>query len=186
MKALDSTVQAALVAVEGASGKFYYSGFVPNTIVQTSTAALSPLLSVSGRYAYGRRDSAKAVPDFGLGINPLQIAGIMGAPPPWTGIDVATIDFDTQTGELWIPVGIFGYQYQEVIVKYNSGFDPTNMPRSIKLACAMAVKNFIAQAGGITNLKSLNASRVHATFGDYIIDQTIARMLQNYVAVVAF
>lgn len=186
LKALDVATQQALVTVEGVSGQFYYTGFQPNTIFRTGTTTLSPLLSVSGRYAYGRRDSVKVYPDFNLGVNPMQIAGIFGGPPQWVAVDVASIDFDTQTGELWIPVGIYGYQYQEVQAQYNSGFDPTNMPRSIKFACQLLVKNFIAQGGGITNLKSLNASKVMATFGDYLIDKTVERYLLNYVAAVAF
>jgi hypothetical protein len=186
LKALDQAVQASLLAIEAVSGAYYYSGFVPNTIFRTGTTTLSPLLSVSGRYAFARRDSAKVFPDFGLGANPLQIAGIMGSPPPWNNIDVSAIDFDTQTGELWVPVGIYGYQYQEVIATYNAGFDPTNLPRSIKHACSAVVKNYISRGGGVTGLKSLVASKVHATFGDSLIDSTVERWLQNYVTVMAY
>lgn len=193
LRALSATDLANVQAIESASGfgtgtgyNSYYTGFAPNTQIQANTGLLSPLLSASGRYAYARRDSTKIYPDFNLGVNPLQVAGIFGGPPTWNNIDITQVDFDTQTGELWIPVGIYGYQYQEVQLQYNSGFDPTALPRSIKHACAAVIKNFLARGGGTTGVKALNASRINTSFDDTLIDSTVDMWLRNYIATVAF
>lgn len=193
LRALSATDLANMTAVEAASGagtgtgyNSYYTGFQINTQIQANTGLLSPLLSASGRYAYARRDSTKSYPDFNLGVNPLQVAGIFGGPPTWNNIDITQVDFDPKTGELWIPVGIYGYQYQEVVISYNSGFDPTNIPRSLKHATAAVVKNFLARGGGTTGLKNLAASRINTMFTDTLIDDTVDTWLRNYVATVAF
>jgi len=164
----------------------FYTGFVPNTTVSANVGTLSPIISASGRYGYGRRGAQNVYPDMNYGANIMQIAAFFGGPPTWTGIDVSMIDFDPRTGEIWLPAGLYLSQYSEVVITYNSGFDPRAIPRAIKNATAMAVRNILAMGGGTTNLKSLTSGRVGAAFGDSIIDKTIESMLRSFYTVIGY
>lgn len=181
--AVDTTVQASLTGIQGVSGNHFYTGFTPNSIVRGST--LSPLIGASGRYGYGRRNSQFSYPDYNYGANILQIASYFGGPPQFTPIDISMVDFDPSTGELWVPAGLYLTQYSELLLTYNTGFDPTNMPKGIKHACAALVKNFLSRSG-ITGLTSMNAGQAHAQFNLDLIDPTVARLLQPFCTVVGY
>lgn len=163
----------------------YYTGFQPNTIHRSCSTTLSPLLSASGRYGYGRRSAQQVYPDLGYGANILQIAAFFGGPPQFTPIDIAMTDYDVKNGELWVPAGLYLSQYTEVVVTYNSGFNPKRMPQAIKDACQAAVRNLLSRGGGATGVTSLTVSRggVGAVFSPMIIDSNIQMMLENYVTV---
>lgn len=169
-----------------ASGGQFFTGFTPNTIFKADGVTLSPILSASGRYGYARRGQSQVYPDLNYGANILQIAAFFGGPPSWTAIDVGFIDFDAQTGECWVPAGLYMSQYSEIVITYNSGFDPRVVPRGLKHATAALVKNMMAMGGGATNLKSLTAGRVGGAFGDDLIDKTVERWLRPYRTVIAY
>lgn len=183
--AVSATYQATLVAADAASGHIY-NGFQPNTVLLGDNVTLSPVISASGRYGYSRRASQQVYPDLNYGANLLQIASFFGGPPQFTPIDVTKIDFDTKTGEIWVPAGLYLSQYTEVVVTYNSGFDPLNIPKPIKHACAAVVKNSLSRAGGTTGLTGLSAGRVSGQFTESLIDTTIDRMLTPYKVVIAY
>jgi len=180
-----ATVDTNLVAMMSASGQNYYTGCQATTIV-TAANGLSPIISCSGRYGYSRRASQQVYPDLNYGANILQIASFFGGPPAWTPIDVTMIDFDSETAELWVPAGLYLSQYTEIVVTYNSGFNPFCLPRSLKNVCAMVVRNFLARGGGTTGLKSLSTGRVRAEFTDDMIDPTVERMLRPFFTVVGY
>lgn len=167
---------------------YFWTGVQANTIV-TPTTAVSPILGASGRYGYGRRLDQAVYPDLNYGINPLMIASFFGGPPTWTPINVASIDWDseTQSGEVWVPAGLYMSQYTEMIIIYNSGYDPLNMPVAVKQSCAALVRNFLARAGGTTGVKSLQAAgTVNVMFSDELIDPTIERWLSPYKNIIAY
>lgn len=168
-----------------ASGANYFTGFTPNDVVQRN-GTLSSFISASGRYGYARRGQQQVYPDLNYGANILQIASFFGGPPQFTNIDVSDIDFDPRTAEIWIPAGLYLSAYTEILISYNSGFDPRNMPKAIKHSCAALVKNFITRAGGTTGLRSLSAGRVSSSFTDELIDPTVQRWLSAYVTVLAY
>lgn len=165
---------------------WWYTGVQANTIT-TSVNTTSPILSASGRYGYPRRGESAIYPDLNYGMNLLQVAAYFGGPPNFTFIDPTAIDFDTATGELWVPAGLYMSQYTEVVITYNSGYDPRNMPRAIKQACIGLIKNFLARGGGTFALKSISAAgSVNYTFTDDDVDKTIERYLMNYRTIVAY
>jgi hypothetical protein len=137
------------------------------------------MLGASGRYGYGRRSEFAVYPDLNYGMNLLQVASFFGGPPNWTPIDVSSIDWDaeSQSGEVWIPAGLYMSQYTEMIAIYNSGYDPLNMPPAIKNATAALVRNFLARGGGTTGIKSLQ---------DELLDSTIQRWLDAFKTVLAY
>lgn len=187
MVTVDVTTVANLQA-SGALGTVnnYFTGVTANTIARPD-ATVSPLLGCSGRYGYPRRGEAAIYPDLNYGMNMLMVAAYFGGPPNFTAIDVTSIDFETQTGELWLPAGLYLSQYTEIIAVYNSGYDPTDMPGAIKDSCAALVRNLLARGGGTTGVKSMSGQgTVNVTFTDDLIDPTIQRWLSKFVNVVAY
>lgn len=168
---------------------YFWTGCSPNTVQVSNVPGytLSPFLGASGRYGYSRRSESMIYPDLNYGINPLQIASFFGGPPTWTNIDVTMIDFDVQTGEVWVPAGLYLSQYTELVVVYNSGFDPLHMPPGIKQACAMLIRNFLSRGGGTTGLRSITAAgTANVSFTPDLIDTTIDRMLDPFKTVIAY
>jgi hypothetical protein len=178
-------VPAQTVADLSASGQNFYTGCQPN-VVKMNTGVLTPLIGASGRYGYSRRGSQQVYPDLNYGANILQIASFFGGPPQFTPIDISMADFDNKTGEIWVPAGLYLSQYTEVFITYNAGYDPRDMPKSIKHACAALIRNLLSKGGGTTGMKSFSVWRVSGQFTEDLIDATVARWLQNYVTVLAY
>lgn len=170
------------------STNWMFTGVQANTVV-TPTTALSPILGASGRYGYGRRSEFAIYPDLNYGMNLLQVASFFGGPPTWTTIDVSQIDWDaqSQSGEVWVPAGLYLSQYTEMMIIYNSGYDPFNMPAAIKQSCAALVKNFLSRGGGTTGLKTLSAAgTVNVTFWEELMDLTVQRWLEPFKNIIAY
>lgn len=175
-----------MVGISEATYNQYAASATNLTGYNTETAAdgvtLSPLLTCEGRYGYGRRGQQNVYPDLNYGANILQIASYFGGPPQFTPIDITKVDFDPRTGELWVPAGLYLSAYTEVVVSYNSGFAPDQLPAPIKQACAMLVTNFLSRPA--TGLSSFGVGRLHNQFIPDLVDPTIDRMLFPYKSVV--
>lgn len=184
-------IPASTVNLLAASGSIkgvnnYFTGVLANTVTKPDTS-LSPLIGCSGRYGYPRRGEANFMGS-SYGADPLMmVAAFFGGPPNFTVIDTGSIDFDAQTGELWIPAGLYLSQYTEIIVVYNSGFNPTDMPENIKEACAIIVRNMLARGGGTLGAKSITGQgMVNVSFSDDVIDSSTQRLLDNHKTVIAY
>jgi len=166
------------------SGAQYYTGVQANTSMRNGS--LTPIISCSGRYGYGRRDNQMKYPDSGYMMNLLQVASYFGGPPQFTVIDETAIDFDPRTGQIWVPAGLYISNYTELDVTYNSGFDPRNMPKSIKHATAAAVKNSLGKGAGATGIRSVSgAGRVNIVMDPDVLDDNIKILLRNYCVTLA-
>jgi hypothetical protein len=162
----------------------FYTGFQPNTQnAPVASANLTPLISCSGRYGYGRRGQQQVYPDLNYAANVLQIASFFGGPPTFTPVDITQVDYDPRTGEIWVPAGLYLSQYTELVVAYNVGFHPLHMPRGIKHACASLVRNLLVRGGGATGLTGFGAGKIRADFTPALIDVTIEQMLMPYYTV---
>lgn len=166
------------------SGGFFYTGVLPS-INTLADGTLSPIIAASGRYIPGRRDNYGFGDEPNSWINPLNTITLFGGSPPWNAIDMVHLDVDCRLGTLWLSSGLYLARYGEVIVTYNSGYDPNNMPRSIKRACAAMVKNLAAKGSGTTGMTSFSSSKlgVAAEFNKLIIDENVEMLLANYVTV---
>lgn len=168
---------------------YFWTGCQANTLNVNNVpgSTVSPIIGASGRYGYARRSDFAVYPDLNYGMNLLQVASFFGGPPGFTTIDATAIDFDVATGEIWVPAGLYLSQYTEIVITYNSGYDPLNMPRSIKQACAMLVRNFLSRAGGTTGLRSINtAGTANVSFSPDLIDVTIERILDAFKNIIAY
>lgn len=192
---LNATQQNNLMASgAAATGAYqpYYTGFLPSPNILNpgpyGTQATSAIISASGRYAFPRRDTYPLSNDPYAFVNPLTIITLFGGAPPWVAIDMVNIDYDPQTGEVWIASGMWLERYTEVIFIYNSGYDPTNMPYKIKLATAALVKNLMMRGSGTTGMSSFNLGKsgIAAQFSPDVIDANIQRMLAAFVTIRAY
>lgn len=164
----------------GAQASPYSNPSIPGSV-------LSPIIGCSGRYGYARRSEFAIYPDLNYGMNPLMIASFFGGPPGFTPIDVTKIDVMADVGEIWVPAGIYLSQYTEIVITYSSGFHPLYIPSPIKRACAMIIGNLSSRAGGVTGLRSIMASgSANVSFGEDLVDSTIASILDPWKTVIAF
>jgi hypothetical protein len=160
-----------------------YTGVQPNTAISVINGSLSPILGCSGRYGYTRQDMSVAYPDLFAFINPLNLVTMFGGPAPWVPIDITQIDYDARTGELWIPAGLQLQRYSEILLTYNSGWNPFSIPRMVKHVCASLVKNALAQGDATTFLTGMGLSKSGASYSFQrtgIIDPVLSAMLTPY------
>lgn len=176
------TVTALQAAASGASGNYAFTGVQASTYQMANGSGLSAIVGASGRYGYVRQDFSVGYPDLFAMINPLNLVTLFGGPAPWMPMDVANIDYDSKTGEAWFPVGLQLQRYSEVLVMYNSGWNPLAMPPTIKFVCASIVKNAMLRGDGTTGMMSMNISKagVGTTFSPQLIDMTLDRYLTPY------
>jgi hypothetical protein len=162
----------------------YYTGVMASTSVQQN-GTLSGILAASGRYGYSRQDQSMAYPDLFAFINPLNLITMFGGPAPWVAIDLTNMDYDPKTGEVWIPAGLQLQKYSEVIMTYNSGFDPLNLPYTLKHVCAALTKNIMAKGAGTTGMTSmsLGKSGMSVQTMQQLIDPNLDQLLTPYKAV---
>lgn len=179
---LAQTTIDALASANNTFGNHYYTG-CQASIYNTPTGNLSAIVAASGRYGYGRRDQQMTYPDLNYGANILQVASYFGGPPQFTAIDPSAIDYYDQVSEMWLPAGLYLSSYNEVIITYNAGYDPMNLPRGLKHACAALVKAFITRGGGVTNIKGYSAGRIHTQFTEDMIDPAIEKLLRPFAKV---
>lgn len=134
--------------------------------------ATSPLVSVQGRYARPRRGAAVE--------GPLSdVAWAFALPGQWCTIDIASIDFDSATGELTLPWNLLGLPYNEVAVTYTAGL--ATIGDDVKTACAQIVRN--AQATPALNASHAKIDTMQMQyFSSSLLDETVQTWLRPYVA----
>ncbi len=137
----------------------------------TIAPATSPVTVVRGRYGAARK---------GEGIDLLsELAQVFALPGTWSTLDMVSIDFDAETGELTLPLLPLALPYDEVEITYNAGF--ATIPEPLKHACALIVKN--AQATPALNVKRQSMSKAHLDyFAPSLIDDSVRELLAPYMA----
>jgi hypothetical protein len=144
--------------------------YLPLTVVAPAT---SPVVSARGRYTIPRRG------EWPFDDLRLDVALMFGLPGTWTNIDFTTIDFDTATGELTLPLNIVGLWFSEVDLVYTAGFSV--IPDAVKYACAQIVRN--AQATPAVNVKVGRVDRMRMDyFAPDLLDATVRALLAPFVA----
>jgi hypothetical protein len=135
-------------------------------------AATSAIVSLQGRYARPRRGETANEPLF-------EIACAFSLPGQWIAIDPNTVDSDPATGDLTLPMNLFGMTFNEISVTYTAGLSAIG--DDVKSACAQIVRN--AQS-----TPALNASRTRIDtmqmqyFSSSLLDDTVKQWLRPYVA----
>lgn len=147
--------------------------------VLLANVPIARVVGGTGRYGYGRRgDQASSnTDDFNL------LASLMkfGGPPAWEIWPANTAaGIDASTGQLWVPAGIMLAYYSEVKVRYVAGFQYSNLPSDVKLACAMLVSASQAlPTMGNTRMYQAGDTKIEQ-FAASIINDDVKAMLQAY------
>lgn len=181
-----ATIDELQLAASGQTVNGLYTGLTANTIIGFG-GRLSGILGASGRYGYTRQDRSIAYPDLAALINPLNLVTLFGGPAPWVPLDISNMDYDRQTGEVWVPAGLQLQAYSEVVITYNAGYDPRVYPRAIKSVCASIVKNALLKGDGITGLLQMSVPGAASTqMHPNLLDPTLDAMLQPFRTVRAY
>jgi hypothetical protein len=134
----------------------------------------SPLISGRARYAVPRRGEDLTMWDMAS-----EFAIAFGLPGSWIDLDLSSVDYFADTGEVsWLanPLGLY---FDEMELVYTAGF--AQVPDPVKFACAQLVRN--AQAMPAVNVREGALNAMHfAYFADTLIDATVQSMLAPYVA----
>ena len=125
--------------------------------------AASPLVRVRARYARPRRGEL---------LDPFleQAAWAFSLPGSWTQLDVTTIDFVADTGELTLTRNVMGIAYNEVEVTYTAGF--AVVPDAVKAACAQIVRNAQATPSLNVRMNRIDTMQVQY-FSDSLVDAQV-------------
>ena len=135
-------------------------------------AALTPLVSIEGRYARPRRGEMTSEPM-------LEAAMAFSLPGQWTAIDSNSVDLDANTGEVALPWNVFGLPYNEIAVTYTAGL--AVIGDDIKAACAQIVRN--AQSTPALNASKTKIDTMQMQyFSSSLLDETVQTWLRPYVA----
>jgi len=134
--------------------------------------AITPIVSVEGRYARPRRGELPHEPLF-------EIASAFALPGQWAAIDPTLVDFDANGGELTLPWNVMGLRYNEVQVTYTAGL--TTIGDDVKSACAQIVRNAQATPSLNTSMSRIDTMQMKY-FSSSLIDETVQAWLNPYVA----
>ena len=135
-------------------------------------AATTALVNIEGRYARPRRGEFQ--------IEPMsEVAWAFSLPGQWTSIDVNSVDYDPNTGELTLPWNVLGLPYNEVMVTYTAGL--AVIADDVKAACAQIVRN--AQSTPALNASKTKIDTMQMQyFSSSLLDETVQAWLRPYIA----
>lgn len=149
------------------------------SIVRYAKYPCVSILSLMGRYGYGRRSSQTyGGPEDNLFASVQQFGG----PPAWSPIPLATVSWSDSTGEIWIPASNLMTYYSDVRLKYVAGFyDPPDVIVRATAAIAQSLLSAGQQLGG--GIKSIQAGDTRIErLGTSNIDDDTRRSLDSFKA----
>ena len=153
------------------------------SIIRVAKGPIVNVLSLLGRYAYGRRSDQ--VGGLYQEMNLLAAVQTFGGPPQWIPIPLAQCDWSNSTDELWIPAGLLLAYYSDVRVRYIAGYI---VPPDPIVSATISIAAGISQSGGLSGqIKSLAAgnSKIER-FGASVLDDETRRVLDPYKAKTMF
>jgi len=142
--------------------------FTPLAVLQ---GAQTPFVTVRARHGLLRGPNAASL---------AEMMTPFGGPPEWINLDPAQVEYDALSGELWLPVGVFGAPYSEVELTYNAGY--TEPPEAVKLACVEIIRN--VESHPAANVQAAQLDRLQLEyFAGSLLDEDTRRLLAPFVAV---
>jgi hypothetical protein len=150
------------------------------SIVRYSKFPCVGILSLMGRYGYGRRSDQ--VGGLYQEMNLLASVQTFGGPPQWIPITVAQANWSDQTGEIWVPAGMLLAYYSDVKIKYVAGFPepPDNLVRATA-AIAQSLGTVATMGGNAIKVLSAGDSRIQR-IGATNMDDDTRRLLAPFMA----
>lgn len=110
--------------------------------------------SVEGRYGPTRRGNYPF--PHGMDFDLVQIASQFSPQGVWEQVNLAQLDFQPDTGEVWLPAGMLMAPFTEVRVGYVAGFRREHIPSQIKQVVANLIQNQAASplAGNVKLIRA--------------------------------
>jgi len=143
--------------------------YLPKNRSEISLAKIpvARIVGGTGRYGYGRRgDQASYNTD---NFNLLASLMKFGGPPAWEVWPANTsAGIEAETGQVWVPAGIMLAYYSEIKARYVAGFQYSNLPSQVKMACAQVITS-------LASLPPLGNVRMYQA-GDTKIEQFTASL----------
>jgi hypothetical protein len=138
------------------------------------------LVSLLGRYAYGRRSDQ--VGGLYQEMNLLASIQSFGGPPQWIIVDTEQASISPRMGELWVPAGMLLAYYSDVRAYYIAGWTAATLPPAIKTVTA-GIITALGEVGIPQSVQSATAaSSTLKKFTASIIDTDMQRMIDPYAA----
>jgi hypothetical protein len=155
------------------------------SIVRVSEGPIVNVLSLLGRYAYGRRSDQ--VGGLYQEMNLLAAVQTFGGPPQWIPIPTQQCSWSNATSELWVPAGMLMAYYSDVRIKYIAGFLAGQLPDPIIRATVNIAGGILqsSQFGGAINLIAAGDTRIQR-FMASVIDDDTRTLLDPYKAKTVF
>ena len=151
--------------------------FLPLTNSSVTTPATqlpTPFDSARVRYGACARASHGECNDLTV-----AVAAAFSLPGSWTDLDPQSLDFDSTTGEIALPVNVLGLRYAEAEFTYRAGFSP--IPDAIKHACALLTRSALATPA--LSVRASTIERMHMEyFADSLLSPDIRKLLAPFVA----
>lgn len=141
------------------------------TPLAIASGASSPFVTVRVRHGLPRGPNASTL---------AEMLAPFGGPPAWLDLDPAQVEYNAQTGEIWLPVSLYGVNYTEVELTYTAGY--TAVPEAVKLACAQLIRNI--ESHPAANVQSAHLDRLQLEyFAGSLLDADTRTLLAPFVAV---
>lgn len=149
------------------------------SVVRYSRYPCVQILSIMGRYGWGRRSSQFiGGPEDNLFASVQQFGG----PPAWTAVALPNISWSDASGEIWIPSSNLMTYYSDVRIKYVAGF--IEPPDAIVRATAAIAQSLLTSAqfagGGIKTIQA-GDTRIER-FGSTNLDDDTRNLLNDFKA----
>lgn len=141
------------------------------TPLVAAQGATSPFVSVRVRVGLPRGPNAATL---------AEMLAPFGGPPAWVNLDIAQVDCNAATGEIWLPAGLFGNSYSEAELTYTAGY--AEAPEAVKLACAQIIRNLEAHPAASVRAAQLDQLQLEY-FAGSLLDEDVRRLLAPFVAV---
>jgi len=141
------------------------------TPLAIADGATTPFVSLRARHAPPRGPNAATLAEF---------LAPFGGPPAWVDLDPAQADYNVATGEIWLPVSLFGALYGEVEMTYTAGY--VEVPEAVKLACAQIIRNMESHPASNVRTAQLDHLQLEY-FAVSLLDEDTRRLLAPFVAV---
>jgi len=153
------------------------------SIVRVARWPIVSVLSLLGRYAYGRRSDQ--VGGLYQEMNLLASVQTFGGPPQWIPIAVAQASWSDATGEIWVPAGMLMAYYSDVRIKYVAGYP--SVPDPVVRATAKIASDLNSMSGIAGQIKMFAAGDTRIQkFSASTIDTNVKDLLEPYRARTTF
>jgi hypothetical protein len=173
--AADASIEAGMVISEDRN--------MPNrrSIARFSRLPMVNVLSLLGRYAYGRRSDQ--VGGLYQDMNLLATIQTFGGPPEWIPVPIHQVSWSNSTAEIWVPAGQLLAYYSDARINYIAGW--TTPPDPIIRATASVAAAILTDGQGLGsgNIKMIGAGSARLTkFTPSMISRDISALIDPFKA----